>query len=223
LTPMGASSSSLYSINLNTGAATLIGVIGGGALIRDIAIPITFIPSAQQAGFAVVNADSFSAGKRAPGMIVSDFGPYMTQNISDCCATSQSLPTTLGGVKVSVNGQDAGLFFAGPNQINLLVPDNLGGVLGAPAVFSITDNTGASRTGTVSINSAAPGIFTADSTGTGTAAGSPSTANHTTRHPPATARHVGLTPERDPARTSGCCSDPAWATRPPTLRAAPPP
>ncbi|HKC84598.1 MAG TPA: DUF4394 domain-containing protein [Blastocatellia bacterium] len=171
LTPMGASSSSLYSINLNTGAATLIGVIGGGALIRDIAIPITFIPSAQQAGFAVVNAASFSADTLAPGMIASAFGPFMTQNNGVFFATSQSLPTTLGGVKVSVNGQDAGLFFAGPNQINLLVPDNLGGVPGAPAVFTITDNTGASRTGTVSINSAAPGIFTADSTGTGTAAG----------------------------------------------------
>src|SRR5262245_17632355 len=56
LTAMGASGSSLYSINLNTGAATLVGAIGGGAIIRDIAIPITFIPSSQQAGFAVTNA-----------------------------------------------------------------------------------------------------------------------------------------------------------------------
>src|SRR5262245_28409861 len=168
LTTMGASSSSLYSINLNTGAATLIGVIGGGALIRDIAIPITFIPSSQQAGFAVTNAASFSADTVAPGMIASVFGPFMTQNNGVFFASSTTLPTTLGGVRVSVNGADAGLFFAGPNQINMLVPSNL---TEGSAVFSITDNTGAVRTGTVSITRAAPGIFTANATGTGTAAG----------------------------------------------------
>jgi uncharacterized protein (TIGR03437 family) len=168
LTTMGASSSSLYSINLNTGAATLVGAIGGGALIRDIAIPITFIPSAQQAGFAVTNAASFSADTLAPGMIASAFGPFMTQNNGVFFATSTTLPTTLGGVRVSVNGTDAGLFFAGPGQINLQVPEN---VPDGAAVFTITDSTGASRTGTVSINRTGPGIFTADSTGTGTAAG----------------------------------------------------
>ncbi|NOT46570.1 MAG: DUF4394 domain-containing protein, partial [Acidobacteria bacterium] len=34
----GTSSSSLYTVNLSTGAATIIGPIGGGAVIRDIAI-----------------------------------------------------------------------------------------------------------------------------------------------------------------------------------------
>ena len=168
LTTMGASSSSLYSINLNTGAATLVGAIGGGALIRDIAIPTTFIPSAQQAGFVVTNAASFSADTVAPGTIATAFGPFVTQNNGVFFATTQTLPTTLGGVRVSVNGTDAGLFFAGPNQFNLLVPDN---VPEGSAVFTITDSTGASRTGTVSINRSAPGVFTADATGAGTAAG----------------------------------------------------
>jgi len=171
LTPMGASSSSLYSINLNSGAATLVGAIGGGAIIRDIAIPITFIPSAQQAGFAVVNAASFSTDTIAPGAIVSVFGPFMTQNNMVFFPASSTLPTTLGGVKVNVGGQDAGLFFAGPGQLNLLVPDNPTTILGGAAVFTITDSAGASRAGTVSINSAAPGIFTLNSNGAGTAAG----------------------------------------------------
>ncbi len=125
LSPMGATASSFYSINLNTGSATLIGAIGGDALIRDIAIPITFIPSAQQAGFVVTNAASFSADTLAPGMIATAFGPIMTQNNGVFFATSSMLPTTLGGVTVSVNGTPAGLFFAGPNQVNLLVPGSL--------------------------------------------------------------------------------------------------
>ena len=168
LTPMGATASSFYSINLNTGAATLVGNIGASAIIRDIAVPVTFIPSAQQAGFAVVNAASFSADTLAPGLIAAAFGPFQTQNNQPVIANSRPLPTTLGGVRVSVNGADAGLFFAGPGQINMLVPGN---VADGSAVFTITDSTGASRTGTVSIHRASPGLFTVNSSGTGAAAG----------------------------------------------------
>ncbi|MGE0133004.1 MAG: DUF4394 domain-containing protein [Blastocatellales bacterium] len=168
LTPQGALGSSFYSINLNTGAVTLVGNIGASAIIRDIAIPITFIPSAQQAGFAVVNAASFFANTLAPDTIAAVFGPFQTQNNQAAVANSLPLPATLGGVKVSVNGTDAGLFFAAPGQINLRVPGNVADGL---AVFTVTDATGASRSGTVSINRASPGLFTANASGTGTAAG----------------------------------------------------
>src|SRR5262249_55156077 len=40
LTPQGANQSQLYTINLSTGAATPIGVIGGGQLIRDLAFAV---------------------------------------------------------------------------------------------------------------------------------------------------------------------------------------
>src|SRR5262249_17421238 len=40
LTPQGADQSQLYTINLSTGAATPIGTIGGGQLIRDIAFAV---------------------------------------------------------------------------------------------------------------------------------------------------------------------------------------
>lgn len=43
LTTQGTTASQLYSINLTTGAATLIGPIGGGALIRDLA----FVPKVE--------------------------------------------------------------------------------------------------------------------------------------------------------------------------------
>ncbi|MGH9766513.1 MAG: DUF4394 domain-containing protein [Blastocatellia bacterium] len=167
LTSQGASSSSLYSVNLNTGAVTSIGAIGGGAIIRDIAIPITFIPSAQQAGFAVVNAASFSADTLAPNAIAAIFGNFQTQNNQSFIATTTPLPTTLGGVRVSVSGTDASLLFVGPTQINLILPGN---VMDGSAVFTITDAMGASRSGTVSINRTSPGLFTVNSNGAGTAA-----------------------------------------------------
>ncbi len=168
LTAQGASSSSLYSINLNTGAATLAGAIGGNAIIRDIAIPVTFIPSAQQAGFAVVNAASFIGDTSAPDEIAAIFGVFQTQNNQVAVATTTPLPTTLGGVRVSVNGTDAGLFFTSPGQINLRIPGN---VADGQATFTITDAAGASRSGTVSITRTAPGLFTVNANGVGTAAG----------------------------------------------------
>jgi len=168
LTPMGASGSSFYSINLNTGAATLIGAIGGGAIIRDIAIPITFIPSAQQAGFVVTNAASFSADTLAPGMLVAVFGSFMTQGGQSFTAPFLTPATTLGGVNVKVSGTDARLLFVGPTQINMIMPDN---IADGAAVVTITDAANASRTGTISINRTSPAIFTFNGSGTGTAAG----------------------------------------------------
>ncbi len=168
LTTQGATTSSLYSINLNTGAAILIGAIGGNAIVRDIALPVTFIPSAQQAGFAVVNAASFTGDTIAPDEIVSIFGSFQTQNNQPAIAQPTPLPTTLGGVRVSVNGTDAGLFFAAPGQINIRVPAN---VADGQATFAITDSTGATRSGTVSITRTAPGLFTVNANGIGTAFG----------------------------------------------------
>jgi uncharacterized protein (TIGR03437 family) len=168
LTTQGAASSSLYAINLNTGAATAIGAIGGGATIRGLAIPVTFVPTAQQAGFAPVNAASFIGDMLSPDTITAIFGVFQTTNNQVAIATSLPLPTTLGGVKVSVNGTDSGMFFASPGQINLRIPSN---VPDGQATFTITEANGLSRSGTVSINRAAPGLFTVNATGTGTAAG----------------------------------------------------
>ncbi len=168
LTPQGANSSSLYAINLNTGAATAIGAIGGGATIRGLAIPVTFTPTAQQAGFAPVNAGSFIGDVLAPDTITAIFGAFQTTNNQVAIATSLPLPTTLGGVKVSVNGTDSGMFFASPGQINMRIPSN---VPDGQATFTITEANGLSRSGTVSINRTAPGLFTVNATGTGTPAG----------------------------------------------------
>ena len=168
LTSAGASGSSLYSINLNTGAATLVGAIGSSQIIRDIAIPATFIPSAQQAGFAVANAASFSIDSVAPESIATVFGSFVTTNNQPASAMGLPLPTTLGGVRVTVNGVAAGLWYAGATQINFLVP---AGTAEGQATFVITDASGATKTGQVSITRSAPGLFSADASGAGTASG----------------------------------------------------
>lgn len=68
LTAPAGADSQLYTINLTTGDATLIGTIGGGATVRDIAIE----PPAQPILYAVTSANnlvSFVAGD--PGTLLS--------------------------------------------------------------------------------------------------------------------------------------------------------
>ena len=65
LTTQGATGSQLYTINLTTGAATLVGPIGGGALVRDLA----FVPKVESI-FALTSANRilvFNSG--TPGTI----------------------------------------------------------------------------------------------------------------------------------------------------------
>ncbi|MGE0884718.1 MAG: DUF4394 domain-containing protein [Blastocatellales bacterium] len=167
LTAMGAAQSQFYTINLLNGAATAVGNIGVNEIVRDIAVATTFIPSAQQIGLAAVNAASFVGVTLAPDTITAMFGTFQTQNGQTAVANSLPLPTTLGGVKVGINGADASLYYVSNTQINFRVP---GSVADGQAQITVTNANGTTRSGMVSINRAAPGIFTANSSGSGTAA-----------------------------------------------------
>ncbi|MGH9843807.1 MAG: DUF4394 domain-containing protein [Blastocatellia bacterium] len=65
LTTQGASASQLYTINLATGAATAIGAIGGGRLIRDIA----FAVRAENVFAVTTNNTLVSFNPGTPGMV----------------------------------------------------------------------------------------------------------------------------------------------------------
>ncbi len=168
LTTAGAAQSQFYTINLLNGAATAVGAIGVNEVVRDISVATTFVPSAQAAGLAAVNAASFVGDSLAPDTITALFGSFQTQTGQSAVATTQPLPTTLGGLKVSVNGTDAGLFFVSNSQINFRVPGNIADGL---AVITVTNANGTTRAGSITINRSAPGIFTANASGRGTAAG----------------------------------------------------
>lgn len=168
LTAAGTTQSQFYTINLLNGAATLVGTIGVNDIVRDIAVGTVVTPSAQQAGFAGVNAASFVGDILSPDMITAAFGTFQTQTGQPVAATTTPLPTTLGGMRVSVNGTDAGLFFVSNGQINFAIPSN---VPDGQAVFTVTNANGTTRSGSQLINRAKPGIFTLNAAGTGTAAG----------------------------------------------------
>ncbi|MFN0087394.1 MAG: DUF4394 domain-containing protein [Blastocatellia bacterium] len=158
----------LHAINLFTGAARLLGAIGGGEQIRGIAIGPQGTPaSAQFAGAAAANAASFAADTFAPGSLVAVFGRFQTTNGQLFTASTQPLPTALGGINVKVNGSDAGLLAANNGQINLLLPQSLND---GPATVVVTNADGSTRISTINVQRTAVGIFTFFSNGLGTPA-----------------------------------------------------
>ncbi|MCI0337237.1 MAG: DUF4394 domain-containing protein [Acidobacteria bacterium] len=159
--------SQLHRINLATGAASLIGNIGGGEVIRGIAIANTAPPSAQPAGLVVVNAASYASDAVAPDSLVAMFGRFQTDDGRSIAASSQPLPTSLGGVTVTVNGTAAQLLFANNGQINFMLPSLISSGM---ATVVVTNNDGSTDTGTINMVQSATGIFTVSSTGQGTAA-----------------------------------------------------
>ncbi len=168
LTATGAAQSQLYTINLTTGAATLVGAIGGGEVVRGLAIAPTFAPTTQTSPITVVNAANYEPGVVAFDSIASVFGSFQTSDGQPGTASlGTPLPTSLKGVSVTVNGIAAPLFYVSNTQINFLVPPGDGS---GQATVVVTSSNGTTRTGTVNIVSAAPGIFTLDSSGRGTAA-----------------------------------------------------
>ena len=136
-----------------------------------------FVPSlepvsAQSQTATLVNAASFASDANAgvtPDSIGALFGQFVTQNNQTFVAPEnvRPLPTTLGGVRVTIAGKTCSLFFVAPLQINLVVPSDLPDG-NASIVVTNSDNT--TRTGTVKIVRSEPGIFTTKADGKGTAA-----------------------------------------------------
>jgi uncharacterized protein (TIGR03437 family) len=114
-----------------------------------------------------VSGATFVRGPIAPASIASVFGDGLST--STAAATATPLPTSLGGSTVAVTdsagvSRPASLFYASPGQINLLVP---GGTAEGDARVVVTREDGISSQSTVQVRSTAPGIFTANSNGTG--------------------------------------------------------
>ena len=115
-------------------------------------IGLAFLPAAWTQTIApggIVNAAGFQAPV-APGSIVSIFGSSLA--VAAVGASSLPLPTTLGGVSVSVNGRLAPLFYVSPTQINAQLPYET--TTGA-ATVSINGSVPA----TVNVAASAPGII----------------------------------------------------------------
>ncbi|MFN0109478.1 MAG: endonuclease/exonuclease/phosphatase family protein [Blastocatellia bacterium] len=152
---------------------SLRGVATRPERISDHDMPVAFFafePPPTPLTLTSVSAASYRGVMTARDMILAAFGTNLATSIQ--VANSIPLPTTLGGVSLIAKDRlgietPVPLFFVSPSQINYLMPP---GVL--PGKVTIT----ASRSDTVKVNSVltldavAPGLFTANSNGSGVAA-----------------------------------------------------
>jgi uncharacterized protein (TIGR03437 family) len=143
---------------------------------------------------SVLNSASYAAGPVAPQEILALFGPGMAAGTA--IAPSLPLPTVLGGTSVQVkdsagNIQLASLFAVSSGQANILVPS---GLAAGPATVTVLHGSTAALTGSMTIASSAPGLYSMNADGAGVAAAnafldtaSGQTTNQTvfTCHPPA--------------------------------------
>jgi uncharacterized protein (TIGR03437 family) len=120
---------------------------------------------------AAVNAASYSTAMLAPNSIAGLFGVEMARATQ--IAGSLPLPTALAGSQVVIRdalgiARPAPLFFVSPNQINFLVPKET--ATGVATLQSRLDD-GFVSCGLITIANVAPGLFTANASGSGVAAG----------------------------------------------------
>ena len=119
--------------------------------------------------YGVVNAASYAAGTVSPGQLATIFG----LNIGPATPTQMSITagyadTTLSGVTVTVDGQDAPMIYVSQNQVTIQVPYEV--TVGAAKQVVVTNGANPAANSTVTIAATAPGIFTADGSGIGQAA-----------------------------------------------------
>jgi uncharacterized protein (TIGR03437 family) len=113
----------------------------------------------------ILSSASFSSGTPvAPGGLVSIFGSNLASTTAQ--ATTLPLPTTLGGAQVLIGGVPMPLLYAGPGQINAVVPFDLS--VGNAQVI-VQNGNALSVPEPTPVSPAGPGTFTLNGLGTGAA------------------------------------------------------
>lgn len=127
-------------------------------------------PASTVAAVAAISAASFATNGALPAQsIAALFGSDLASNTM--VADTLPLPTDLGGVKVRITDaastqRDAALFFVSSGQINFLVPEGTSN--GAATITVLRDNSPVGQ-GSITIDTVAPGLFSANTNGQGVA------------------------------------------------------
>ncbi|MGH9936851.1 MAG: hypothetical protein ACREAM_11435 [Blastocatellia bacterium] len=154
----------------NGGSQLLLSLVsdGQGGYTSGFDIGLSGVPNTGGVvAVSAVSAASFATGAQASEGIAALFGSGLAG--TTLAAASQPLPTTLGGVQVRVRGAagaelNAPLFFISPTQINFQIPAGLNA--GGATISVLRDNLTVGQ-GALTIETVAPGLFTANASGQG--------------------------------------------------------
>lgn len=119
--------------------------------------------------YGIFNAASYASATVSPGELITIFGSNVGPTTAATMSISNGYVTTsLSNVTLTIDGQNAPLLYVSANQVTAQVPYE--STLGSGKVVVLTNGSNPPANSTVTIASTAPGIFTADGSGTGEAA-----------------------------------------------------
>ena len=153
------------STQCDANATTPNNVYGFGRLDIKAAVDL-----ARARTVTTVSAASYNNAVLASESIAAAFGSNLADSTQS--APGLPLPITLGGTTIRVRDsagaeRNAPLFFVSPTQINYQMP---AGLADGAAVMTVTNQTGAVSFGPALIAAVAPGLFSANASGSGLAA-----------------------------------------------------
>jgi|GEM_PF-6598484 len=140
---------------------------GGPYRVGQVEVAGKVIEIRQGAGDLTTISSASYGQALAPGSLVSVFGQELAPRTE--AATSLPLPTSLGGIRVTVvvlfyGGFNAPLLYVSPGQINFQIPEN---VPTGQGYVEIQSENGLLSRGYITVGKTAPGLFSADATGQG--------------------------------------------------------
>ena len=227
VTPTSGNTPLTLSLALNT---SIVSTLGAGNYSGNVVVSSTSIPggnatikvnlavsgpSAPAVG-SVVNGASFLPGAVSPGELITIFGNNLgpTPGIN-FTPDNGHVDTILGDTTVTFAGVAAPLIYVGPLQINAIVPYEVGTLasLGSSINVVVTHNGVISAAFMVTVTDTAPGIFSADQSGTGQGAilDANLSPNKTNAAAPGTSVSIFVTGEGalNPAVATGSMSGPS--------------
>ena len=181
-TPFKDSSTFLQAVipaSMLTAPTTLKVLVSNPAPGGDSASTVDVIVANAATIGAVVNAASYASGPVtapdigtvSPGELVTIFGTSLgPKTPAPMSITAGGFVDTVSasGVAVTVDGTPAPIIYVSETQISIQVPYEA--ALGTKKVVSVTNGANPAVTATVTIAATAPGLFTADGSGSGGAA-----------------------------------------------------
>lgn len=168
ITPLPGLPARMAVEDFNGDGSVDLAVVRGSSTIGAILLNRASCPPAGAA--VATSAASYARYNLAPESIAAVFGAGLASTTQ--VAASVPLPTQLAGTSVRIKDsagveRAAPLFFVSPNQINLQIPP--AAAIGT-TLLSVMNGNNAVAAGTMTINRAAPALFSADASGQGFAA-----------------------------------------------------
>ena len=162
--------SNLDSLAANQSYTCTIAVTGTGTTVGSATVTATLTVTAPLPTIIkVTNAASFNAGSIAAGEIITIFGTGIGPSTGvSSSATNGQYPTTLGGVQVLVGGFPAAMIYASATQVSAAVPYEINRPVFLQSVNVQVKYLNQTSNGIpLTQVAAAPGIFTANASGSG--------------------------------------------------------